>query len=75
PQLSVETNLLAVFGGTGAGQWFAVKDNFLSCRGNDIDSICGYYVEWGGMPGDPDVTTALTETINIAAHRRHCRID
>jgi hypothetical protein len=30
---------------------------------------------WGGMPGDPDVTTALTETINIAAHRRHCRID
>jgi hypothetical protein len=75
PQLSVETNRLAVFGGTGAGQWFAVKDNFLSWRGNDIDSICGYYVEWGGMPGDPDVITALTETINIAAHRRHCRID
>jgi len=52
----------------------AVKDNFLSCRGNNIDSICGYYVKWGGMPGDPDVATALTETINIAAHRRHCRI-
>ena len=40
-----------------------------------IDSLCGYYVEWGGMPGDPDVTTALTETVNIAAHRRQCRID
>ena len=75
PQLRVGTNRLAVFGGTGAGQWFTVKDNFLSCRGNNIDNICGYYVEWGGMPGDPDVTTALTETINIAAHRRHCRID
>ena len=28
PQLRVGTNRLAVFGGTGAGQWFAVKDNF-----------------------------------------------
>ncbi len=50
---TLENTRIAAFGGSGQGLWFFVMDNLHLCRGPQIDSICGHYVEWGGQSPDP----------------------
>ena len=75
PQNDPNKFRLAIYGGRGSGLWFPTQDFTHSCKGHDLYSICGHYVEWGGSQGDPDITIATTELVDIASHRQYCRMD
>ena len=66
---------IAAFGGPGQGLWFTAMDNHHLCRGPQIDSICGHYVEWGGQSSDPAVTLAHRSQIDVGKHREYCQLE
>jgi hypothetical protein len=59
----------------GQGLWFTTMDNYHSCNGPQIDSICGHYVEWGGQSSDPTVTLAHQSQIDVGKHREYCQLE
>ena len=66
---------IAAYGSYGQGLWFAAPENTLPCNGPALYSICGHYVEWGGMGNDPDVTIANRTSIDVATHREYCQLE
>ena len=61
--------------GPGQGLWFAMSENLYPCRGKWLFSICGHYVEWGGMSNDPDITIAKRVAVDVATHREYCQLE
>jgi hypothetical protein len=45
------------------------------CRGPQIDSICGHYVDWGGQSSDPAVILAHRSQIDVGKHREYCQLE
>ena len=74
-QQTPENTRIAAFGGSGQGLWFSVMYNLHLCRGPQIDSICGQYVEWGGQSSDPTVTLAHRSKINVGKHPEYCQLE
>ena len=72
---TLENTRIAAFGGSGQGLWFSVMDNLHLCRGPQIDSICGHYVEWGGQSSDPAVALAHRSQIDVGKHREYCQLE
>jgi hypothetical protein len=52
-----------------------LMDNLHLCRGPQIDSICGHYVEWGGQSSDPAVALAHRSQIDVGKHREYCQLE
>jgi len=59
----------------GQGLWITAMDNYHSCNGPQIDSICGHYDEWGGQSSDPAVTLAHQSQIDVGKHREYCQLE
>jgi hypothetical protein len=50
-------------------------DNYHSCNGPQIDSICGHYYKWVGQSSDPAVTLAHQSQIDVGKHREYCQLE
>ena len=59
----------------GQGLWFTVMDNLHLCRGTQINSICGNYVDWGGQSSDPAVSLTHRSQIDVGKHREYCQLE
>lgn len=75
PLQTPDNRRIAVFDCPGQGLWFTAMDNHHSCRGPQIDIICGHYVEWGGQTSDPAVTLAYRSQINAGKHHEYCQLE
>jgi len=52
-----------------------VMDNLHLCRGTQIESICGHYVDWGGQSSDPAVSLTHRSQIDVGKHREYCQLE
>ena len=50
-------------------------DNLHLCRGTQIDSVCGHYVDWGVQPSDRAVALAHRSQIDVGKHREYCQLE
>lgn len=66
---------LQIVGSTlGNGYWNDLPDN-RPCRDNEKYQPCGYYVEYGGRPGESLNSLVFERTIDLSAQREFCAQD
>ncbi|MGC6517602.1 MAG: LamG-like jellyroll fold domain-containing protein [Candidatus Puniceispirillaceae bacterium] len=56
----------------GNGYWNDLPDN-RTCKDNEFYHPCGYYVEYGGRPGESLNSLVYERTVDLSAQREFCK--
>ena len=62
----------------GNGTWNDLGANTACVTNNDnvdVYRVCGYYVEWGGRPGETDPGLVLERDFDVSTQREFCAVD